>query len=88
MTTPNIPGAAPTPAKPDRKTADQQPKRDHRAAVQAHKLRMNLAITALRFGKYEPVMKPRSPMILYASAIIAGISIVACIGGAKLMQMF
>ena len=33
-------------------------------------------------------MKPRSPMILYASAIIAGISIVACIGGAKLMQMF
>ena len=63
MTTPNIPGAAPTPAKNGRKTADQQPKRDHRAAVQAHKLRMNLAITALRFGKYEPVMKPRSPMI-------------------------
>ena len=88
MTTPNIPGGTATPAKTGRKTADQQPKRDHRAAVQAHKLRMNLAITALRFGKYEPVMKPRSPMILYASAIIAGISIVACIGGAKLMQMF
>lgn len=88
MTIPNIPGGTATPAKTGRKTADQQPKRDHRAAVQAHKLRMNLAITALRFGKYEPVMKPRSPMILYASAIIAGISIVACIGGAKLMQMF
>lgn len=88
MTTHSIPGGLATPAKNGRKTADQQPKRDHRAAVQAHKLRMNLAITALRFGKYEPVMKPRSPMILYASAIIAGISIVACIGGAKLMQMF
>ena len=35
MTTPNIPGAAPTPTKTGRKTADQQPKRDHRAAVQA-----------------------------------------------------
>ena len=88
MTISNIPGGPATPAKNGRKAADQQPKRDHRAAVQAHKLRMKLAITALRFGKYEPAMKPRSPMILYASAIIAGISIVACIGGAKLMQMF
>ncbi|MDO4631186.1 MAG: hypothetical protein Q4A82_02745 [Corynebacterium sp.] len=66
----------------------KQPKRDHRAAVQAHKLRMSLAITALRFGTHEPAVKPRSPMILYASAIIAGVSIVACIGLAKLLQMF
>ena len=50
MTTPNISGGPTTPAKNGRKAADQQPKRDHRAAVQAHKLHMNLAITALRFG--------------------------------------
>ncbi|MDO4686492.1 MAG: hypothetical protein Q4A92_08060 [Corynebacterium sp.] len=63
------------------------PKKDHRTALQANKLRMTLATRAVRFGVYEPVVPVKTVKILIVSAVIAGILIVVTIGAAKVIQM-
>lgn len=63
------------------------PKKDHRTALQANKLRMMLATKAIRFGVEEPVVPLKTVKILMVSGVIAGILIVVTIGAAKIIQM-
>ena len=62
-------------------------KKDHRAAVQAHKLRMDIAGKAIRHGEIQPSVTPRTVKILMGSAIIAAIMLVVTIGAATVIQM-
>ena len=62
-------------------------RRDHRAALQANKLRMGLATKAMCFGMEEPVVTPKHMRILVISLIIACVLLVATIGAAKIIQM-
>lgn len=62
-------------------------RKDHRAALQANRLRMSLATEAVRFGRYEPTIKPKTLRLLVISLIIACILIVVTIGGATILQM-
>jgi hypothetical protein len=62
-------------------------KRDHRAALQAEKLRMKLATKAICFGEYEPLYLPKRLTILVTSVIIACIILVGTIAAAKIIQM-
>ena len=62
-------------------------KKDHRAAVQAHKLRMDIAGKAIRHGEIQPSVAPRTVKILMGSAIIAAIMLVVTIGAATVIQM-
>ena len=62
-------------------------RKDHRAALQANRLRMSLATEVVRFGRFEPTMKPKTLRLLVISLIIACILIVATIGGATILQM-
>lgn len=62
-------------------------RRDHRATVQAHKLRLDVASRAITHGDLEPVTAQRSGRILFASACIAAIALVATIGAATVIQM-
>lgn len=62
-------------------------KKDHRAAVQAHKLRMDIAGKAIRHGEIQPSAAPRTVKILMGSAIIAAIMLVVTIGTATVIQM-
>lgn len=72
-------------------TAEYSPerghKRDHRAALQAEKLRMKLATKAICFGEYEPLYPPKRLTILVTSVIIACIILVGTIAAAKIIQM-
>lgn len=74
---------------PDDHSADagQQPRRDHRAAVQAQKLRMTLATKAVRHGDMEPSMTPVGTRILVISMIIGCVILVGTIVTARLLQM-
>lgn len=62
-------------------------KKDHRAAVQAHKLRMDIAGKAIRHGENQPSVTPRTVKILMGSTIIAAIMLVVTIGAATVIQM-
>lgn len=62
-------------------------KRDHRAALQAEKLRMKLATKAICFGEYEPLYPPKRLTLLVASVIIACIILVGTIAAAKIIQL-
>ncbi|MDO5670436.1 MAG: hypothetical protein Q4G50_10560 [Corynebacterium sp.] len=64
-----------------------QPRKDHRATVQAHALRMSLADSAIRFGATEPSLPPRRPGILFFSAVVASVALVVTIGAAVVIQM-
>ncbi len=63
-------------------------RKDHRAALQANKLRLSLATEAIRFGNFEPTMKPKTLRILLVSLLFGCIIIVATIGAATVLQMF
>ncbi|MDO5669799.1 MAG: hypothetical protein Q4G50_07330 [Corynebacterium sp.] len=63
------------------------PRKDHRATVQAQKLRMSLADSALRFGNLEPSLPPRKPTILFFSVALAAVALVTTIGTAMVIQM-
>ena len=67
---------------------ERSPRKDHRAAVQSHKLRMDLLEKGIRFGHGEPAMKPRSPRVLLGSAILGAVGIVGTIGASALIQFF
>lgn len=67
--------------------AERPRNRDHRATVQAHKLRMDVASRAISFGELEPVTTRRSSRILFASACIAAVALVVTIGVATVIQM-
>lgn len=79
----SAPAASPTSSPPSASTA----KKDHRAAVQAHKLRMDIAGKAIRHGEIQPSVTPRTVKILMGSAIIAAIMLVVTIGAATVIQM-
>lgn len=70
-----------------RRAARAAHRRDHRAALQANKLRMNLATTAVCFGEEEPVIAPKTLRIVVVSLIIACIMLVVTIAAAKILQM-
>ena len=62
-------------------------KKDHRATVQAQKLRMNLASQAISHGDVTPAFSQRSPRILLGSVALAAIALVITIGAATVIQM-
>ena len=80
----SAPAASPTPSPASTATPA---KKDHRAAVQAHKLRMDIAGKAIRHGEIQPSVTPRTVKILMGSAIIAAIMLVVTIGAATVIQM-
>lgn len=67
---------------------ERTPRKDHRAAVQSHKLRMSLLDKAIRFGEAEPALSPRSPRIMLGSAIFGALGIAGTIGASALIQFF
>ena len=70
-----------------RRSSRASNRRDHRAALQANKLRMGLATKAMCFGMEEPVVALKRMRILVISLIIACVLLVATIGAAKIIQM-
>lgn len=62
-------------------------KRDHRATVQAQKLRMELAAAAIAHGDSTPSAPARSYRILLGSAALAAVILVITIGAAAIIQM-
>ncbi|MDK8889829.1 hypothetical protein ACN4EB_10420 [Corynebacterium macclintockiae] len=80
----STPAASSTSSPP---SAASPAKKDHRAAVQAHKLRMDIAGKAIRHGDIQPSVTPRTVKILMGSAIIAAIMLVVTIGAATVIQM-
>ena len=80
----STPATSPTSSPP---SAASPAKKDHRAAVQAHKLRMNIAGKAILHGENQPSVTPRTVKILMGSAIIAAIMLVVTIGAATVIQM-
>ena len=80
----SAPAGSPTSSPP---SAASTAKKDHRAAVQAHKLRMDIAGKAIRHGENQPSVTPRTVKILMGSAIIAAIMLVVTIGAATVIQM-
>ncbi|MCG7457005.1 MULTISPECIES: hypothetical protein [unclassified Corynebacterium] len=80
----SAPAGSPTSSPP---SAASTAKKDHRAAVQAHKLRMDIAGKAIRHGEIQPSVTPRTVKILMGSAIIAAIMLVVTIGAATVIQM-
>ena len=80
----STPATSPTSSPP---SAASPAKKDHRAAVQAHKLRMDIAGKAILHGENQPSVAPRTLKILMGSAIIAAIMLVVAIGAATVIQM-
>ena len=80
----SAPAGSPTSSPP---SAASTAKKDHRAAVQAHKLRMDIAGKAIRHGEIQPSVTPRTVKILMGSAITAAIMLVVTIGAATVIQM-
>ncbi len=80
----SAPAASPTSST---SSATAPEKKDHRAAVQAHKLRMDIAGKAILHGENQPSVAPRALKILMGSAIIAAIMLVVTIGAATVIQM-
>lgn len=64
-----------------------QRKKDHRATVQAQKLRMALATQAISHGEVTPAFNRRSAKILLGSVALAAIALVITIGAATVIQM-
>ena len=75
------------PAAPPSSSTATPAKKDHRAAVQAHKLRMDIAGKAILHGENQPSVAPRTVKILMGSAIVAAIMLVVTIGAATVIQM-
>lgn len=67
--------------------AQHTPRRDHRAAVQAQKLRMSLATTAVRYGDTEPSVTPVATKILIFSIVIGFVLLAGTIVASKILQM-
>lgn len=80
-------GQSASAASPTTSSTASPAKKDHRAAVQAHKLRMDIAGKAIRHGEMQPSMTPRTVKILMGSTIIAAIMLVVTIGAATVIQM-
>lgn len=61
--------------------------RDHRAAVQAQKLRMELASQAIAHGNRTPSYKGPGMKILMFSIVLAAVALVGTIGVATVIGM-
>lgn len=62
-------------------------KPDHRATVQAHRLRTRLASTAIRYGAQQPNTSLRTAKTLLISAVLAAVLLAGTIGVATVIQM-
>lgn len=62
-------------------------KKDHRATVQAQKLRMSLAAEAISHGEIVPSTGKRTYKVLLGSVALAAIILVITIGAATVIQM-
>ena len=62
------------------------PRKDHRLAVQAEKLRLSALTSAIQFGGQSPSIKPRRFGILLGSLAIGLVILGGSIGGSALLQ--
>lgn len=87
MTMPNVERPQPETGPNRVEVVSPRRKKDHRATVQAQKLRVSLATEAISHGEVVPSSGKRTYKVLLGSAALAAIILVITIGAATVIQM-